>query len=429
VQDVVTAVNVGETTIIDGFTITKGDWSGIWCDVNSSPTIANNTIKENNYDGIDCNENSGSTIIDCTIEDNGKYGICCLPDSSPTITRSRIQNNGDDGIYYEEIGEGIKINIRNNWIHNNGDGIYIYNTLVEPTPAVIRNNTIVNNAGYGINSLYAQDVNITNCIIWDNGDDPNDNLYADDNATFDVNYSCVEYDTNYTGTGNINGDPCFVDDVNDDYHLTWNSPCVDWGDPNFVADANETDIDGNPRVMGGRVDMGGDEDYPHCDLQYDDWVTLGRPNCWMWPYQCDGDADGINSGAPYYYRVYTGDMALIIQNWKKKAGDQTLNACADIDHISSGEPYYYRVYTGDIGKVIANWRKKPGTPPTGLAGDCVSRGCQRGALGGGSLGTELSSKELLTRLAEIWLDPEVQKTIDEEKFLKVYESLKELSNQ
>jgi hypothetical protein len=86
------------------------------------------------------------------------------------------------------------------------------------------------------------------------------------------------------------------------------------------------------------------------------------------------------------------------------------------------------VYTGDVAKVIANWRKKPGTPPSGLAGDCANRCSQRGALGGGSPGTQLTSRELLDRLAEIWLDPEVRKSIDEEKFLKVYESLKELES-
>jgi hypothetical protein len=126
---------------------------------------------------------------------------------------------------------------------------------------------------------------------------------------------------------------------------------VDSGKVNST-EPDEVDIDANPRVMGGRVDMGGDEDFPHCDPNYPDWVTLGRPNCWMWPYQCDGDADGINSGVPFYYRVYTGDMALIIQNWRKKMGAPGLNPCADIDHISSGAPNYYRVYTGDMYRII-----------------------------------------------------------------------------
>ncbi len=41
-----------------------------------------------------------------------------------------------------------------------------------------------------------------------------------------------------------------------DYHLWPDSPCIDAGDPNYVAGPNETDLDGNPRVIGGRIDMG-----------------------------------------------------------------------------------------------------------------------------------------------------------------------------
>jgi hypothetical protein len=41
-----------------------------------------------------------------------------------------------------------------------------------------------------------------------------------------------------------------------DYHLLPASPCIDTGDPNYEAEPNETDLDGNARVIGGRVDMG-----------------------------------------------------------------------------------------------------------------------------------------------------------------------------
>ncbi|MHC4501535.1 MAG: LamG-like jellyroll fold domain-containing protein [Planctomycetota bacterium] len=41
-----------------------------------------------------------------------------------------------------------------------------------------------------------------------------------------------------------------------DYHLLPDSPCIDAGDPDYVAEPNETDLDGNPRVIGGRIDMG-----------------------------------------------------------------------------------------------------------------------------------------------------------------------------
>jgi hypothetical protein len=41
-----------------------------------------------------------------------------------------------------------------------------------------------------------------------------------------------------------------------DYHLLPGSPCINAGDPNYVAAPNETDLDGNPRVIGCRIDMG-----------------------------------------------------------------------------------------------------------------------------------------------------------------------------
>jgi hypothetical protein len=41
-----------------------------------------------------------------------------------------------------------------------------------------------------------------------------------------------------------------------DYHLLPDSPCINAGDLNYVAEPNETDLDGLPRVIGGRIDMG-----------------------------------------------------------------------------------------------------------------------------------------------------------------------------
>jgi hypothetical protein len=46
-------------------------------------------------------------------------------------------------------------------------------------------------------------------------------------------------------------------DVNKpDYHLLPDSPCINTGDPNYVPEPNETDLDGKPRVIAGRIDMG-----------------------------------------------------------------------------------------------------------------------------------------------------------------------------
>jgi len=41
--------------------------------------------------------------------------------------------------------------------------------------------------------------------------------------------------------------------------LLWDSNCINAGDPSIVFDVNERDIDDEPRVMVGRIDMGADE--------------------------------------------------------------------------------------------------------------------------------------------------------------------------
>jgi len=70
--------------------------------------------------------------------------------------------------------------------------------------------------------------------------------------------------------------------------------------------------------------------FPTANSAYNDWVLLGKPDCWCAKtkgsgYQCDGDADGIDSGGINKFRVFTGDLNLIVANWRKKdaalAGD------------------------------------------------------------------------------------------------------------
>jgi cysteine-rich repeat protein len=54
-------------------------------------------------------------------------------------------------------------------------------------------------------------------------------------------------------------DPVLANPGGGDFHLSGSSPAIDAGDPAFVADPNETDLDGGARVLGPRVDIGADE--------------------------------------------------------------------------------------------------------------------------------------------------------------------------
>jgi len=80
-----------------------------------------------------------------------------------------------------------------------------------------------------------------------------------------ISYSDIEgcggsgsgWDPNFgtDGGGNIDSDPNFM---TDDYHLGYNSQCINAGDPNGNY-MGQTDIDGDPRVRDSRVDIGADE--------------------------------------------------------------------------------------------------------------------------------------------------------------------------
>jgi len=61
------------------------------------------------------------------------------------------------------------------------------------------------------------------------------------------------------GPGNVNVNPLFVNPAAGDYHLQPLSPCIDAGDPSYVPQPGETDIDGQARLSGAAVDMGADE--------------------------------------------------------------------------------------------------------------------------------------------------------------------------
>ena len=109
---------------------------------------------------------------------------------------------------------------------------------------------------------YRSTILMANCILWDGGDE----IWNNDNSTITITYSDIQ--SSWPGGGNINADPLFVepgywavgeDDyfwIDGDYHLLPDSPCIDAGDPNYVAEPNETGLDGKSRIIGGRIDMG-----------------------------------------------------------------------------------------------------------------------------------------------------------------------------
>jgi len=232
----------------------------------SNPTITNCLFSHNiaqSAGGI-YNRHSDSLIEDCTFLGNSTQGDYCyggaianMVASSPTIRRcSFIENHsfGSAGAIHN-YGSGTRPTIHNCIFRKNeaAYGAGMYNDGSNQT--TVTNCTFNQNvARHGGGAICHSDgeTTVTNCILWDNS--PTETC---DPWGKRITYSNVQGGA--PGQGNIDMDPCFADVDSGDYHLSAGSPCIDSGDPDYIPAAGETDMDGEPRVMGGRVDMGIDE--------------------------------------------------------------------------------------------------------------------------------------------------------------------------
>lgn len=214
--------------------------------------------------GIRCGENVyytcySPTIRNCHINVSG-CGVNIFVPYMHEVVYPVIENNiieGGMGIYIfvQAFGDGFEATIRNNTIIGKGFssfGCGIQYRTHKEVPFV--SNNIISNFKYGICLTYASKLEERKARICYN------NLY-DNQENYHIDSPPTPLDL--TGVnGNISEEPLFIDFANGDYHLRPNSPCINAGDPNYIAGLDEVDIDGQPRVWDGRVDMGADEFVP-----------------------------------------------------------------------------------------------------------------------------------------------------------------------
>ncbi|NOZ76051.1 MAG: DUF1573 domain-containing protein, partial [FCB group bacterium] len=138
-------------------------------------------------------------------------------------------------------------------IHGNvadyGGGIILYNSNPSLNNVTVNSN-IANNIGGGI-YLSNSNPNLVNAILWN--DTPEEVYLSDISDSISISYSDLQgglnsIATNNKGTvnwgpGNIDANPLFVDAANNDYNLTWESPCIDAGDPSSPHDSEGTVVE------------------------------------------------------------------------------------------------------------------------------------------------------------------------------------------
>jgi parallel beta-helix repeat protein len=195
--------------------------------------------------------NGNNTLENCLIRYGGYANTeaVYVYQCSPTIRNNVIEYSAEYGVYCYKMTSG---SITGNTIRNCGNAAGDNGIHLSQSSPTIENCIIVNNRGYGIcENDTSSDPVVKYCLFNNNqdGDYCDENLYVYKGAN--------NINNNVAGaSNNIDGNPSFKNTV--DYHLSFGSPCIDAGDPAGTY-TGQKDIDGEARVLNGRVDIGADE--------------------------------------------------------------------------------------------------------------------------------------------------------------------------
>ncbi len=282
-----------QKSILSGFTITGGS-HGIYGEGLVYSTITNCDIVKNNGNGILLSGYGNFLVNNCRISENGKSGV--NDGCGSILTNCIVSRNKESGI----IGKIEKI----------------------------ANCTITGNGQLGV---LANILTITNSILRDN---KINQIASYPQSTFNASVMYTNMQGGWQGIGNIDADPCFVTpgywDINDtpadsnddfwidgDYNLLNNSPCINAGDPNYIASPNKTDFDGKPRIIAGRIDMGA------CEFNHLPVADAGEDlTAYAW---IDGFAEIILDGSG----SYDDDNQPLSYRWAWSADGNSFTSCGD----------------------------------------------------------------------------------------------------
>ncbi len=187
--------------------------------------------KATNGGGIYCYNSDAGPISDCVISNNNAQlggGVYCSLGGSLTNCLIIGMNTADfgGGAYLEGNGELFNCTIAGNHANDSGGGIFCTNDPI-----------------------------VVNSIIYDNQADISGDNWFDANSEAAFGYSCTFPLTGLPGENEcISNNPKFVA-PGSDYHLQNTSLCRNSGS-NMVWMTGATDLDGNPRITDGTVDMG-----------------------------------------------------------------------------------------------------------------------------------------------------------------------------
>jgi hypothetical protein len=313
-------------------TISNNRWGGQGGGASSSTlyhcTVSNNLVSD--HDGGSTTFGGGalfSTLYDCTVSGNsaGSYGggthystlsNCLVIDNTAgtygggamngTLNNCTIAGNvaqawSGGGAASATLNNCMIIGNTANHSGGGASSCTLDNCVVISNSAgtyggggtrygTLNNCTVVGNSapkGGGVS-----DSVLKNCIVFYNLAPSNPNYHG----TATVDYSCTT-PLPTSGTGNITNEPLFINKTAGNLRLETNSPCINIGNHAYVT--NSTDLDGNPRIVGGTVDVGAYECQSPALLAYYTWLlNYGLPTDAALAYT-NSDGDGANNWQEY----------------------------------------------------------------------------------------------------------------------------------
>ncbi len=254
------------TAVLDGFTIEGGNANDISSFPNyvgggmlnrsASPMVTNCVFSGNsnrNAGGGMYNLLSSPTLSNCSFLENSCElfeggGMYNASSSSPILTNCSFSGNRagrNGGGMYNDASSPTLTNCSFSGNSSVGDGGGMMNGGSSP---ILTNCSFSGNNGSSGGGIYNESSSpaLTNCIVWGNSS----GMYNDQPGTT-ITYSIVQ--GGYSGTGNLNTDPLFVDAATGDLRLQACSPAINSGSD--AANSTTTDLAGNDRKV-GTIDMG-----------------------------------------------------------------------------------------------------------------------------------------------------------------------------
>ncbi|GAB4297278.1 MAG: hypothetical protein Kow0098_21370 [Ignavibacteriaceae bacterium] len=222
------AIDGGSESIIENNFI-HGNYAdfggGIYIGFDNNVIIRNNVIKDNqSYSGggIYVSKNSGSEIAFNKITGNSSYGSSfggggiCLYDQLVTggASPTKVHHNLIAFNTAQYYGGGIYSRYDESTLYNNtiafntaskGGGIYVINNGFTPSYAI-------------------------NMLVYENSAQAGNEVYFEPSTGSYLSITYSDIKDGWPGYGNINADPMFIETEQNDFRLSWGSPCIDAGE-------------------------------------------------------------------------------------------------------------------------------------------------------------------------------------------------------